>query len=364
MNLTETHDCDFTWRDFQLRNNSELAAILGNFVNRTIQFVSKNFEMKTPILVGKFASFQTEWERAIKYLDDNFSNNLENPIIPNDFSEILSANDIALIQSLWYGIEKSKYYINKFRIKDSIFEIMNIARASNKYFNDEAPWKSIKSDPEYAAKTLYACVQMIYALSILFAPVIPSTSTKMQNALDIKNIQIGNNTDGEVLLNYWDLAKYANIASGNPVNILNVLFPIIEDEIIEKQVEKLGISIIKKNVEKQIEPSNLISIDEFRKIHLRTAKIITAERIEGSDKLVKLQVEIGTEKRQIVAGIAKYYEPSELIGKNIVIVANFHTTKLFGQTSEGMLLAAKTTDGKLSLISPIDPSIQSGADVS
>ncbi len=244
-------------------------------------------------------------------------------------------------------------FLGKFRIKDAFFEIMNIARASNKYFNDEAPWKSIKTDTDCAAKTLYACVQMIYNLSILFAPVIPSSALKMQQALNIEKIQIGNNTNGEIIQNYWDLAKYPNIAEGYSINNLNVLFPIIEDKVIAKTIEKLGISLNQKNI-KKTETTNLISIDEFRKIQLRTAKIINAEKIEGSDKLVKLQIEIGTEQRQIVAGIAKYYEPNELIGKNIVVVANLQPTKLFGQTSEGMLLAAKTPDGKLSLISPID----------
>jgi len=363
MNLPETHDSDFTWRDFQLRNNSELAAILGNFVNRTIQFVLNNFNQQTPNLSGKLADFPKEWTKAIEYLNTNFSNDIENAKLPNDFSNLFSQNDILLIQSLWYGIEKSKYFLSKFRIKDAFFEIMNIARASNKFFNDEAPWKTIKTDPDYAAKTLYSCVQMIYNLSILFAPVIPSSSMKMQQALNIKKIQIGNNTNGEILQNYWDLSKYPNIAEGNPLNKLNVLFPIIEDKIIAKQIEKLGISLNQQN-NKKPEPSNLISIDEFRKIHLRTAKIINAEKIEGSDKLVKLQIEIGAERRQIVAGIAKYYEPNELIGKNIVVVANLQPTKLFGQTSEGMLLAAKTPDGKLSLISPIDTSFPSGADVS
>jgi len=363
MNLPETHDSDFTWRDFQLRNNSELAAILGNFVNRTIQFVLNNFNQQTPNLSGKLADFPKEWTRAVEYLNTNFSNDIENAKLPNDFSNLFSQNDILLIQSLWYGIEKSKYFLSKFRIKDAFFEIMNIARASNKFFNDEAPWKTIKTDPDYAAKTLYSCVQMIYNLSILFAPVIPSSSMKMQQALNIEKIQIGNNTNGEILQNYWDLSKYPNIAEGNPLNKLNVLFPIIEDKVIAKQIEKLGISLNQQN-NKKPEPSNLISIDEFRKIQLRTAKIINAEKIEGSDKLVKLQIEIGAERRQIVAGIAKYYVPNELIGKNIVVVANLQPTKLFGQTSEGMLLAAKTPDGKLSLISPIDTSFPSGADVS
>ncbi len=363
MNLPETHDTDFTWRDFQLRNNSELAAILGNFVNRTIQFVLNNFDKKIPDLLGKFADFPKEWTRAVEYLNINFSNDIENAKLPDNFSNLLSLNDIALIQSLWFGIEKSKYFLGKFRIKDAFFEIMNIARASNKYFNDEAPWKSIKTDTDCAAKTLYACVQMIYNLSILFAPVIPSSALKMQQALNIEKIQIGNNTNGEILQNYWDLAKYPNIAEGYSINNLNVLFPIIEDKVIAKQIEKLGISLNQKNI-KKTETTNLISIDEFRKIQLRTAKIINAEKIEGSDKLVKLQIEIGTEQRQIVAGIAKYYEPNELIGKNVVVVANLQPTKLFGKTSEGMLLAAKTPDGKLSLISPIDTLFPSGADVS
>ncbi|HAW08594.1 MAG TPA: methionine--tRNA ligase [Bacteroidetes bacterium] len=364
MNLPETHDSDFTWRDFQLRNNSELAAILGNFINRTILFISKNFNMHTPNLTGKYSDFPTEWSSAVHYLDDNFAYNIEVASIPDNFSEILSENDRLLIKSLWYGIKKSQYFMNKFRIKDSFFEIMNIARASNKYFNDEAPWKMIKSDPDYAAKTLYTCVQMIYNLSILFAPVIPLSSAKMQATLNIQHIEIGNNTNGEILENYWDKAMFPNIQQYNPINQLDVLFPIIEDKVIEKQIEKLGITISQKKETQKSEAEGLISIDDFHKVQLRTAKIIKAEKIAGSDKLLKLQVEIGSEHRQIVAGIAKFYEADELIGKNIVVVANLKPTKLFNQMSEGMLLAAKTSDGKLSLIIPDDTSFPTGADVS
>lgn len=362
MNLPETRDADFTWKDFQTRNNSELAAIFGNFVNRTTQFIAKNFDSKVPQISDEFIN---DWTKVISFLDDNFSDNIDNAQIPENFVNTLNLNDISLIISLWQGIEKSKALLEKFKIREAYLEIMNIARSSNKYFNDEAPWKSIKVAPELAAKTLFACSQLIYSLSILFAPAIPFAAAKLQSSLNFQPC-VGNATNAKQIDNFWDKAKFPNLKSGVELKIQGVLFPLIDDKVVQEQIEKLG----KININQQSEnvPDNFnvkfISIDDFKKIKLTTAKVVEAEKIAKSDKLLKLQIEISGQKRQLIAGIAKYYTPEQMLNKTIVVVKNLQPVKLFGNLSEGMLLAAKTPDGRLSLLTVEENDFPTGAEIS
>lgn len=358
MNLPETRDADFTWKDFQTRNNSELAAIFGNFVNRTAQFIAKNFDSKVPQVNSEI---NEEWEKIISYLNNNFSENVDNAQLPAQFVTSLNNNDVAVIISLWQGIEKSKKLLERFKIREAYLEIMNIARSSNKYFNDEAPWKSIKNSPNEAAKTLYVCSQLIYSLSILFAPAIPNSAAKLQTALGLSPF-IGNATNAKKSDNLWDNAKLPNLKSGNNIQIQGVLFPFIEDKVIEKQISKLGKN--ENNSEQDIINVKLISIDDFKKVKLTTARVIEATRIEKSDKLLKLQIDIAGKQRQLIAGIAKYYTPEQMINKTIIVVENLQPAKLFGNLSEGMLLAAKTPDGKLSLLTVEENDFPTGADVS
>jgi methionyl-tRNA synthetase len=362
MNLPETRDADFTWKDFQTRNNSELAAIFGNFVNRTTQFIAKNFDSKVPQISDEFIN---DWTKVISFLDDNFSDNIDNAQIPENFVNTLNLNDISLIISLWQGIEKSKALLEKFKIREAYLEIMNIARSSNKYFNDEAPWKSIKVSPELAAKTLFACSQLIYSLSILFAPAIPFAAAKLQSSLNFQPY-VGNATNAKQIDNFWDKAQFPNLKSGVELKIQGVLFPLIDDKVVQEQIEKLG----KININQQSEnvPDNFnvkfISIDDFKKIKLTTAKVVEAEKIAKSDKLLKLQIEISGQKRQLIAGIAKYYTPEQMLNKTIVVVENLQPVKLFGNLSEGMLLAAKTPDGRLSLLTVEENDFPTGAEIS
>ena len=350
MNLPETKDADFTWKDFQARNNNELAAILGNFVNRSLQFIHKNFEGKVPVLSTKYADLPLDWGRLVTSTDEE---------LIERFIEKYSQNDYDVIMALHKGIEKSSALFNRFRFRDAVSEIMNIARASNKYFNDEEPWKKVKSDNEYAAKTLFVCSQLVRSLSILFAPVIPNTCNSISHILDI-NTYFGEPMKGNINTeNIWMSAELPTLNQGSPINMPPILFSKIEDETVAIQTAKLG-DKQNKSTDSKVE-EELIDISDFQKVKLRSAKIISAEKIKKSKKLLKLQVDLGDSQRQILAGIAEYYEPEYLVGKTIVVVANLKPAKLMGEESQGMMLAA-SADGKLCFVTP-ESDIQAGAEV-
>jgi methionyl-tRNA synthetase len=296
-NLPEAKDTDFFWKEFQLRNNSELADILGNFINRTFAFNGKHFEGKVPKR-GELKPIDKEMlEEIAKY--------------PQKISD----------------------YFEKYKIKDGVNEIMNLARAGNKYFNDSEPWKAVKTDKEACATTLNICLQAIYTLAEITSPVIPFTSEKIFKMLNAKP------TD-------WLSCGISNLKEEHVLNTPEILFPKIEDEKIEEQMSKLGQTADTKPAEKMPE----ITIDEFSKVFLKTAQILHAEKVAKSEKLLKLQVDLGNEKRQIVAGIAKSYMPESLIGKKVVIVANLKPTKLMGLESQGMILALEDEDGALQVL--------------
>jgi methionyl-tRNA synthetase len=349
MNMPETKDADFTWKDFQVRNNNELAAIFGNFVNRSLQFIHKNFEGKVPALSSKYSDLPLDWGKLVTAADEEFIER---------FIEKYSQNDFDVISALNSGINKSSELLNRFRFRDAITEIMNIARAANKYFNDEEPWKNIKSDNENAAKTLFVCAQLVRSLSVLFAPVVPNTCQKIADILSTDTytgepISVNPNTQ-----NLWQSAELPTLIQGSEIKMPEILFTRIEDETIAAQVDKLGDKQFKKTTEPE---EDLIEIADFQKVKLRTAKIISAEKIKKSKKLLKLQVEIGESKRQILAGIAEFYEPEYLVGKTIVVVANLKPAKLMGEESQGMMLAA-SHDGKLCFVTP-EKEMVSGAEV-
>lgn len=348
MSLPETKDADFTWKDFQARNNNELAAILGNFVNRSLQFIQKNFDGKVPVLSSQYSDFPTDWGKLAIGSDEEFNTR---------FIDKYSQNDFDLISALISGIEQSSDLFNRYRFRDAITELMNIARASNKYFNDEEPWKKIKSEPEYAAKTLFVCSQLVRSLAVLFAPIIPNTSKKIADILNfelyygepLKGIH---NSD-----NYWINSGLPLLKQGLEFKTPQILFTRIEDDVIATQVSKLG----NKQSKNIVPEDELIDISDFQKVKLKTAKIISAEKVKKSKKLLKLQVDLGDSQRQILAGIAEYYEPDYLIGKTIVVVANLKPAKLMGEESQGMMLAA-SADGKLCFVTP-EQQIQPGAEV-
>ena len=309
-NLPETRDTDFYWKEFQARNNNELADILGNFINRTFTFVHKNFDGKVPKR-GKTNNFDNEILNSLK----------------------------------GYPQKVSKLFEN-YKIKEGVLEVMNLARLGNKYFNDSEPWKTLKSDKETCSTTINICLNIIYTLAELFSPVIPFTSERIFNML---------NADRTL----WDHAGDENLPSGHKLNKPEILFTKIEDEVIEQQMGKLGKPAVK--VPKPEE--QLISIDDFLKVQLKIATVKSAVKVDKSDKLLKLVVSLGNgEQKQIIAGISKSYTPEEILNKKVVIVANLKPARIMDLESQGMLLAVENEKGKLEALN-VDDSVKDGSRV-
>ncbi len=313
--LPETKDADFSWKEFQARNNNELADILGNFVNRTLMFAKKNFENRVPERY-ELEDIDKELVAKLKEYMDKISENYEN-----------------------------------FKIRDGVFEAMNLARFANKYFNDTEPWRTIKENPKRASTTINLCLQTVRALAILFEPVLPFSARKIWEML---------NFEDDIVKAGWDSACEFKLEAGHQLGEPKILFRKIEDSEIEEQITKLKIASGEiAEVKTEFKPE--ITIEDFDKIDLRVAEVIECERVKNSEKLLKLRVKIGTEERQIVAGIGKNYKPEELIGKRVIVVANLRSAKLMGIESQGMLLAA-VKDDKLSIITTLDE-IESGTQV-
>lgn len=308
-NLPENKDTDFYWKEFQGRNNGELADIFGNFVNRTFTFAFKHFDGIVPAA------------DKLEAIDNEMLNTLENA--PAKIGEL----------------------IERYKIKDAVFEMMNLARAGNKYFNDSEPWKTVKADKAKCATTINICLRTIFTLAEVFEPVVPFSANKILKMLNIKREELPD----------WYSCGTFNFKAGHKLGEPEILFTKIEDKVIEEQINKLPSS-----EEKPQEVVEEITIDEFKKVKLRVAVITAAEKVNKSEKLLKLQVDLGNEKRQVVAGIAKSYQPEQLIGKKILMVANLKPAKLFGLDSQGMILAVDTPEeGKVNIIE-INDNISAG----
>jgi methionyl-tRNA synthetase len=313
--LPETKDTDFSWREFQTRNNNELADILGNFVNRTLTFAKKYFENKVPEIF-ELENIDNEMISKLKEYADKIAENYEN-----------------------------------FKIRDGVFETMNLARHANKYFNDTEPWRTIKENPKRASTTINICLQTVRALAILFEPVLPFSARKIWKMLNLND---------DIVKSGWDSAYQLSLKPGHQLGEPEILFRKIEDSEIEEEIKKLKIAS-GEITEEKIEFKPQITIEEFQKIDLRVADVVECERVKNSEKLLKLKVKIGNEERQIVAGIGKHYSPEELVGKKVIVVANLKPAKLMGIESQGMLLAA-VKDEKLTLITTLGE-IESGSQV-
>lgn len=350
-NLPETKDSDFTWKEFQTRNNSELAAIFGNFINRTTQFLEKNYQSKVPKLPTSYKRINEIWNKLITDLKNS------RDIQPDNFKP-LNSNDIELARSLVSSLVSATENFRRFKLRDAVAEIINSVRSANKYFNDEEPWKTLKTNPEHCSKTLYLCSQLLNTFAIIFAPIIPFTSKKIFSSIGIEH-STGEPNFGIPSKDVWSDAINFHLPEGKEIQKPEILFPIIEDKVIAAQISKLGKS--PEQIEEEAR-KNLISYNDFAKIQLRCAKILEAERVKKSKKLIQLKIDIGTERRQIVAGIGEHYSPEELIGKTIVVVANLEPVKLMGIESQGMLLAASNEDGShLSILSISDDKIPPGS---
>jgi len=302
--LPEYRDTDFFWRDFQARTNNELADILGNFVNRTLAFTSRTFGGAVP----RRSELNDEDKRMI---------------------EALSRAPAAVA-------DRFEHY----SFREGVLAAMNLARAANKYFNDSAPWNSAKTDLERCGTTINISLQVVRSLALLLHPVVPFSSEKIWGML---------NLPGNLKDHAWESAADFAISEGHRIGEVQILFNKIEDGVIEAERKSLGVP--SRNQE-EVSTKGTISIDDFAKIDLRVARVVECERVQKSDKLLKLQVQVGAERRQIVAGIARHYKPEELIGKSIVVVANLQPARLMGEESEGMLLAASDNDGRLVYVTP------------
>ena len=322
VSLPEYRDSDFTWRDFQARNNNELADILGNFVNRTLAFTGRTFEGAVP-------------QRGI-----------------------LAEIDRAMLENLKKTPVVAGAHFEHYRFREGVLEIMNLARAANKYFNDSEPWKTAKSDPARCGTTINISLQIVRSLATLMSPVVPFSSEKILTMLNVSS------DAGKSAGSGWESASELLIPAGHRIGKTEILFAKIEDEMIEQELKNLGAppAATAPAAAPTSAAKPAITIDDFKKIDLRVAKIIQCENIPKSEKLLKLKVEVGTEQRQILAGIAQHYRPEELLGKSIIVVFNLQPAKLMGQESQGMLLAASDSAGKLVFVTP-SGEIESGSSV-
>jgi methionyl-tRNA synthetase len=307
--LPEYRDSDFFWKEFQAKNNNELADILGNFVNRTLAFAERNFSGAAPPR-GPLGPLDTEMLRTLRAAPAAAGEHFEH-----------------------------------YRFKDGLMEVMNLARAANKYFNDSEPWKTAKENPVQCGTTISVSLHVVRALAVLMAPVIPSTSEMIWSLLDLS---------GSVHAQSWDSCPDEEIPAGQPIAKPKILVRKIEDEVIEAELARLPRQTAPAApAVPPIAPEKpRISIDEFGKVDLRVARVVQCEQVPKSNKLLRLQVEIGPERRQVVAGIAQHYRPEELVGKSIVVVFNLQPARLMGQESQGMLLAASDGSGKLVVLTP------------
>jgi methionyl-tRNA synthetase len=236
-------------------------------------------------------------------------------------------------------------FFEKYRFRDGLTSIMSVARSANKYFNDNAPWKTVKENSARCKTTLNLCVQTCRTLAVIIEPVLPFTAAKLRSILNLRD------TDHNLS---WDTAGEPLLAAGHKLGVPEILFERIEDDRIDGLYRKLTAEVVKADGSDSkyspVKPQ--IDIDDFLKVDLRTAKIISSEKVKKSKKLLKLEIDLGIEKRTLVAGIAEKYEPESLVGKNVIVVANLKPATLMGIESQGMILAASEPNGLPILLMP------------
>ncbi|MES2618588.1 MAG: methionine--tRNA ligase [Bacteroidota bacterium] len=311
----ETKDADFSWKDFQTRNNSELVAILGNFVNRVAVLTHKFYEGKVPApstLTEKDNELIAEYKRCTKAIEDNIEN---------------------------------------FKFREAQFEMMNMARAGNKYLADCEPWKTVKTDTERTDTVMYLALQITAGLAWWMAPFMPTTSQKLFAMLNLKSAEVKKD-------------NFDQMPVGHVMNTPELLFTNIEDEIIQLQLDRLksnrermnaAENVLTTATEKTSEAlKSEITFDDFSTMDLRVGTVLEAEKVPKADKLLKLKVDLGFEQRTIVSGIALDYSAESMVGRQIVVLANLAPRKIKNIESNGMLLMAKNADGSLKLISPAE----------
>ncbi|WP_343608272.1 methionine--tRNA ligase [Chryseobacterium oranimense] len=310
----ETKDNNFTWKDFQTKNNSELVGIFGNLINRVAVLIHKYYDGVVP------------------------QGDVNSP-------ELVEINNAA---------KEISGFLENYEFRNALTALMNLARFGNQYLQTEEPWKTIKDSPEKAAQSLFVGAQLAVALAQLCEPFMPFSSEKLLNMFNAEQVNWSDIETQSVL-----------IETGHKINEASLLFSKIEDNVIEAQIEKLEQT--KQNNKKTNPNANPmkeeISFDDFAKIDLRTATILEAEKVEKADKLLKFKVDTGVDIRTVVSGVAESFTPEELIGKQVMILLNLAPRKIRGIESQGMFLLTTKPDGKLSFVTPDDSNVENGIEI-
>ncbi|WP_340201575.1 methionine--tRNA ligase [Ascidiimonas sp. W6] len=316
-NAPESKDNDFTWKDFQARNNNELVAIFGNFINRVAVLTHKYYQGIVP-------------EPAI-------------------FSEI-DKETLATLKTYPAIISKS---IERYRFREALNELMNLARLGNKYLADEEPWKKIKEDKERVKTIMFVALQIATGLAVLSAPFLPFTSSKLKNILALADTKL-----------QWNdvTSKETLLPAGQEINKAELLFSKIEDDAIQHQLDKLEATKKQNEImETPVEPQKeTINFDDFTKLDLRVGTILEAAKMPKANKLLVLKVDTGIDVRTIVSGIAESFNAADIVGKKVTVLANLAPRKLRGVESEGMILMTENTEGKLVFVNPDEDGVANG----
>ena len=322
-NAPETKDNDFTWADFQAKNNNELVAIFGNFINRVVVLTDKYYNGIVPS-PSNFTQVDEEVLAAIKAYPDVIASSIE-----------------------------------RYRFREASQELMNLARLGNKYLADEEPWKVIKVDEERTKTIMFVALQIASALATLSEPFLPFTSDKLKNILSV--------TSSAVEMSWEDIStKNVLLPTGHQIGKAELLFSKIEDETIQHQLDKL-IASKKANeaANKTVEPQkDTITYDDFSKLDIRVGTILEAEKMPKANKLLVLKVDTGIDVRTIVSGIAESFSAEEVIGKKVTVLVNLAPRALRGVESQGMILMTENAEGKLVFVNPDDKSVANGLHIS
>lgn len=307
-NAPETKDNDFTWKDYQTRNNSELVAILGNFVNRTLVLTQKYY----------------------------------NGIVPK--AEIYTKEDLAILSEIEKAPAVIAQPLELFKFRDGIAAMMNLARIGNKYLADTEPWKLVKTDEERVKTILNVSLQICASLSIVMEPFMPFSAIKLRKMLNFNG--------GD-----WNSASKTNLLSdGHQLGESFLLFDKIEEDTIQIQLNKLAESKKQNELAAKSAPpqKDLVTFDDFTKMDIRVGTVLEAVKVPKADKLLQLTIDTGIDKRTVVSGIAEYYKPEDIIGKQVSILVNLAPRKIKGIESQGMILMAENLKGELALVSPVN----------
>ncbi|WP_435414211.1 methionine--tRNA ligase [Polaribacter aestuariivivens] len=323
-NAPESKDNDFTWKDFQAKNNNELVAIFGNFINRVVVLTNKYYQGIIPT--------------------------------PNNFTEV-DEDVLAAVKEFPNIIGKS---IERYRFREASQELINLARLGNKYLADEEPWKVIKVDEERVKTIMYVALQITAALAVVSEPFLPFTSDKLKSILNLSS-----RAQSKDLI-WEDISKKdILISDGHQINKAELLFSKIEDKTIEEQVAKLEATKIANEQEKKtiVPQKDTIDFEDFTKLDIRIGTILEAEKVPKTKKLLKLKVDVGIDTRTIVSGIAESFSPENIIGQQVSVLVNLAPRKIKGVESQGMILMTDTPDGKLAFVEP-EQKVKNGQEVS